>query len=305
MSELAWLAVDWGTTNVRVWAMGATDQVLDARTSADGMARLGGDRDAFARAFQELIAGWSGPRPLPAVVCGMAGGREGWQEAPYAPVGRPLDALADLAVRVEIADRGLDVRILPGVSQDDPPDVMRGEETKLLGLGPVSGLVVMPGTHPKWVRLEQGRLRRFHTAMTGEVFAAIASHTMLRHTLTGDGFDLDAFAAAILDAKAAPERLLTRAFGLRASDVLGHVEPAVARGRLSGWLTGLEIEDCLHRLDADKFVLLVGGRDQTARYRRAFAHYGITAEQHDADALTIRGLVSARSRLFPELPAAG
>lgn len=300
MTNIAWLAADWGTTKLRVWAMDASDQSLDCRTSADGMGRLGGDPMAFERAFGDLTRDWRGERVLPVVVCGMAGAREGWREAPYAPVDTPLHALAGRAVRVPTAEGDLDVRLLPGVRQDAPPDVMRGEETKLVGLGAAAGLIVMPGTHSKWARLEEGRIRRFQTAMTGDVFQAIAANTVLRHSLGGDDGELDlkVFADAVAEARAAPASLLRRCFGLRATDLLTGPEPLRARARLSGWLTGLEVQDALHALDAADAVTLVGSGEQAVRYGRALGVFGIDAEHRDADALTLQGLVAARHHLF-------
>ena len=297
-----WLAVDWGTTHLRVWAM-AAGAVADTRCAAYGMARLDGPA-ASARAFAEITAGWTpARRPAPGVVCGMAGAREGWHPAAYAAHDTELRELPRAAVRVPGTGPDHDVRILPGLRQSAPPDVMRGEETKLMGLvaedARTSGVVVLPGTHTKWVRLERGRVARFHTAMTGEVFAAVAEHTVLRHTLGGDGEpDPGDFAPAVAEALAAPAALLRRAFGLRAEALLNGLAPDLARARLSGWLTGLEVADALDQLRAPERVILVGEPAQVERYATALAVFDVACDRRDGAGLARAGLGLAFDRLF-------
>ncbi len=298
-----WLAVDWGTSRVRVWAM-AGGEVLDAREAPFGMATLAGPA-AFAERFASLAAAWTpARRPAPVVVCGMAGAREGWHPAAYAPHDTILKDLPRAAVRVPDTGPDYDVRILPGLRQATPPDVMRGEETKLLGFvgerPEAAGVVVMPGSHTKWVQLERGRVARFHTAMTGEVFAAIAEHTVLRHTLADGEPDAGDFAAAVAEAREAPAALLRRAFGLRAEALLNGLAPDLAQARLSGWLTGLEVADALGELGRPGRVTLIGESDQRDRYAAALAVFGVTSEPGDAGALARAGLAAAYGRLFTE-----
>jgi 2-dehydro-3-deoxygalactonokinase len=297
-----WLAVDWGTTRVRVWAMAEGDGVLDTRDAAFGMAELAG-ADAFATAFASLADAWTpARRPAPVVVCGMAGAREGWHPAAYAPHDTNLGELPRATVRVPATGPDYDVRILPGLRQGTPPDVMRGEETKLLGLvaerPDITGIVVLPGTHTKWVRLERGRVAGFLTAMTGDVFAAVAEHTVLRHTLADGEPDAADFAAAVAEARAAPAALLRRAFGLRAEALLNGLAPDLARARLSGWLTGLEVMDALAQLEQPKRVTVVGDDAHVERYAAALAVFAVGAERRAVDDLTRAGLALAHRRLF-------
>src|SRR5690606_19488620 len=151
------------------------------------------------------------PAGLPAVVCGMAGARQGWREAAYLDTPAALDRLIERAVKVE--DVAREVRILPGVAQRDAehPDGMGGEGAQLLGLaeqGTRSGLVCMPGTHSKWVALEGSRVERFATVMTGEFFAVLAGHSILKLAV-GDSARVEAsdpvFAQAVREAVAAPQ----------------------------------------------------------------------------------------------------
>src|SRR4029453_12239359 len=128
----------------------------------------------------------------PVLICGMAGARQGWVEAPYLKVPTRLDALHEGAVRVDAqSDIGGDIRILPGIAQAraDQPDVMRGEETQLLGVTEpgFTGLVCIPGTHSKWIRIEAGRIVEFSTYMTGELFSVISQHSILAHAVETAG----------------------------------------------------------------------------------------------------------------------
>ena len=139
---------------------------------------------ALRRCCAIISHGSALPEATPVLICGMAGARQGWVEAPYLKTPTRLDALHEGAVRV---DAGADIRILPGIAQAraDRPDVMRGEETQLLGvLDPgFAGLVCIPGTHSKWIRIEAGEIVEFATYMTGELFSVISQHSILSHAV--------------------------------------------------------------------------------------------------------------------------
>ena len=163
------------------------------------------------------------------VICGMAGARQGWLEAPYLDAPADLAGLIFSAVAPDMPDSQLQPRILPGVCQkaSGAEDVMRGEETQLLGLSALhpgfSGLVIMPGTHSKWALLDGTKIDRFTTAMTGELFEVLKTHSVLRHSLQGD---LDGpersegFAAGLAIGIEHPERLTATLFKVRAGSLL-------------------------------------------------------------------------------------
>ena len=205
-----WLAVDWGTSSLRVWAMSASGQVSGHAAAPLGMGKLA--PDGFEPALKELIAPWSGgaPSPLPVVICGMAGAREGWAEAPYretpcAPLGGGLAAAPS-------SDGGFDAVIVPGLKQADPPDVMRGEETQIAGwlaLQPgFEGALCLPGTHSKWVEINGGEVAGFSTFLTGELFELLSVQSVLRHSVGGDAADGEKFAEGVRDALGAPEAVI-------------------------------------------------------------------------------------------------
>lgn len=190
-AEPRWIAADWGTSNLRVWGIGDDGAVVFSRSSDQGMGRL--SREQYPAALTALVcdAIAAEGEPLDVLICGMAGARQGWLEAPYIETPAALDDIWQQAVTPAMPGSRLFPRILPGVCQrGGHDDVMRGEETQLLGLlasePGFDGVVCMPGTHAKWVSLRGRRIARFATAMTGELFDVLRTHSVLRHSLGGE-----------------------------------------------------------------------------------------------------------------------
>ncbi|MBB2724282.1 UNVERIFIED_ORG: 2-dehydro-3-deoxygalactonokinase [Rhizobium aethiopicum] len=209
MTNPSYVAVDWGTSSFRLWLMARDGSVLAERRSGEGMTSAA--KTGFSTVLSSHLAAIEAPENLPVVVCGMAGARQGWVEAGYIDVPAPLASILTAAVRV--AGESRDIRILPGLAQRQAatPDVMRGEETQLLGaLGGTSvgaQAVCMPGTHSKWVHVTDATVTGFSTFMTGELFDAISKHTILSHAVAGaqeQPADAAAFEAAVSAAFARP-----------------------------------------------------------------------------------------------------
>lgn len=290
-----WIAVDWGTSNLRVWAM-ADDRPLAQARSEDGMARL--ERDGFEPALLALVEAWLTPgRTTDVVACGMVGSRQGWVEAPYASVPcAPPRAFARPAVR----DARIRVHVLPGLRQDEPPDVIRGEETKFAGLLATEpgfdGVGVSPGTHTKWAHLSAGEVVSFASFMTGELFALLSQASVLRHSVGTEGWSDEDFAEAVIESLARPERLAGRLFGLRAAGLLRGVAPERARARLSGLLIGAELAGAKPYW-LGREIVLIGKPALNAAYAAALSLVGVAARALDGDATTLRGLAAAHSAL--------
>jgi 2-dehydro-3-deoxygalactonokinase len=290
----AWIAVDWGTSNLRAWRVGADGAVLDRAGSEAGMGRL--RRDGFEPALLDLAAGWLGERVTPVVACGMVGAREGWVEAAYSSVSCP--PLGAGLVRAPAADARLSVHVVPGVSQARPPDVMRGEETQIAGLMArepgFGGVACLPGTHSKWAHVSAGEIVSFVTFMTGELFELLSTASVLRHSTGGEGWSDDDFAEAVGDALARPERIAAALFGLRAAALLEGLTAERARARLSGMLIGLELAGA-RPYWLGREVALIGGAALTARYAAALAVVGVEAQVRDGTEMTVAGLSAARA----------
>ena len=283
-----WIAVDWGTSNLRVWAMGPDGPMAQVQ-SDDGMGRLA--RDGFEPALLALIGPWLGAGVVPVMACGMVGSRQGWHEAPYRTVPcTPMDTA--FAVTVRTHDPRISLRIAPGLKQTTPADVMRGEETQIAGamaLGAADGVICLPGTHSKWVQISAGEVVSFQTCMTGELFALLSEHSVLRHGMQGDGFDLPGFDTALSDAISRPEKIAARLFSLRAEGLIGNLPAPVARARLSGLLIGIELA-ATRPYWLGQAVTLVGADAISGLYARALAAQGLTARLLPATDCTLAGL---------------
>lgn len=296
-----WIAVDWGTTNLRAWLM-RDGAAVAAVSTQQGMASLG--RDAFEPALIAALADWlSGGSTIKVIACGMVGARQGWREAPYVAVPSP-PLVAARMIRVPVSDARIDVSIVHGLSQAAPPDVMRGEETQLAGLMAAEpgfeGIVCLPGTHSKWVTIRDGRVEGFRTFMTGELFALLAGHSVLRHAVEGAaGEDTAAFDAGVGEAARAPAALAARLFSIRAATLIDGLGPVAARSRLSGLLIGLEIEGMIGDL-AGEMVTIVGTDALSALYERALRLRGGKARRLDGSGLTLRGLAAAHRLVMQE-----
>lgn len=284
-----WIAVDWGTSALRAWAM--RDGAAVAEASSDkGMGAL--DPAGFEPALLDLIEPWLGQGRMTVVACGMVGSRQGWAEARYAAV--PCAPASGSMTVAPTADPRLAVHILPGLKQDNPADVMRGEETQIVGhiaMTGFDGVVCLPGTHTKWAQISAGEVVSFRTFMTGEIFALLSSQSVLRHSVN-HGWDDDAFAQAVADAMSRPEAMAARLFNIRAEGLLHGLASGPARARLSGLLIGAELAAARpYWLGQD--VAIIGAPGLSARYAEALGAQGLTPRIADATATTLAGLTAA------------
>ena len=284
-----WIAVDWGTTHLRAWLMGAGEEVC--LRSDKGMGTLAPEE--FEPALLELV-GEHLTGPTPVIACGMVGARQGWVEAAYARTPCKAPGVAQ-ATRVPTADARLQMHILPGVSQDNPADVMRGEETQIAGFiaehPDFDGVLCLPGTHTKWVRISAEEIVSFQTVMTGELFALLSTGSVLRHSV-GEGWDASAFETAVSDGISRPQAIAAKLFTLRANSLLHDQAPDVARARLSGLLIGLELA-ATKPYWLGQEIALIGAPDLCKTYATALIAQGLTPTTYSGDDMTLAGLTTA------------
>lgn len=297
MSAVDWIAVDWGTSALRAYAM-TGGQVVETRSASKGMGGL--KPDEFEPALLDLIGDWlDGPTEV--LACGMVGARQGWVEAPYHPV--PCRPVGAGAITAPTHDPRLKMRILPGLSQASPPDVMRGEETQIAGFLALNpgwdGVLCLPGTHTKWVHLSAGEVVSFRTVMTGEVFALLSTASVLRHSMGEGAADEAAFDSGVDDIISRPEGLTAQLFAIRAGDLLTGQAPGAARGRLSGLLIGAELA-ATRPYWLGQQVGIVGDGEIARLYARALQNQGVPASLTRGEAATIAGLTAARRALEGE-----
>ncbi|RPE71368.1 2-dehydro-3-deoxygalactonokinase [Pacificibacter maritimus] len=286
-----WLAVDWGTTHLRAWAMGAGKTVIARRDSDRGMSRL--TQDQFAPTLANLIGDlFAQDAPIPTFICGMAGAKQGWAEAPYAAVPCiPNDVKSATAFHT---DR-FQVHILSGVKQNSPADVMRGEETQIAGFlaqePDFDGVICLPGTHSKWAHISAGEIVSFRTFMTGELFALLSQNSVLRHSI-GTDWDQESFVSGLNDTLSRPSDLAAKLFGLRAESLLDDLPPAAARARLSALLIGAELA-AAKPYWLEQNIVIIGASSLAAIYETALISQGVAARSVDAETMTLAGLIAA------------
>lgn len=299
MSPGPFLAVDWGTTNCRAWVVDGDGRPGPRRDFPLGVSRLG-TGEAAAR-FRDTVRPAMGAERLPALLAGMIGSTRGWVEAPY--VGAPVDAAALAARLLHVPGENPPVALVPGVRclrPDGAPDVMRGEETQVLGwleADPArrrgSRLVYHPGTHGKWVRTRDGRIDRFATVMTGELFALLTAHGVLRSEPPPPEAapDWEAFGRGLAQA-AQPGGVTAQLFTARSRVVVGDLPAASQRDYLSGLLVGSDLAAGAALLgpDPDESLALLGEPALCERYARACAQTGRACETFDGDAAFLQGL---------------
>lgn len=286
-----WIAVDWGTTQLRAWAMTNDGQDLAQISAPKGMNAL--TQDMFEDALLDLVGPWLGDGIMPVLACGMVGAKQGWTEAPYAPTPcTPTDA----RVTAPTNSGRLSVEILAGVSQNSPADVMRGEETQIagfMGLNPNwDGVICLPGTHTKWVQVSAGEIVSFQTSMTGELFGLLSDHSVLRHSVDTTEWDDDAFAASLSATLSKPESLMSKLFGIRADGLLHGATQGASRATLSGLLIGAELA-ATRPYWLGQSMAVIGATTLAGHYVGALSKQGAPAIQADVTQMTLAGLKAA------------
>ncbi|NQV99170.1 MAG: 2-dehydro-3-deoxygalactonokinase [Rhodospirillales bacterium] len=282
------IAIDWGTTSFRAYRLSGQGEIIEKRQSASGILAVKDDR--FAEMLVSQIGDWMEAEPDARIVMsGMIGSRQGWREIDYV-TGQPgIGEIAAGMGRVALAD-GRTLWLAPGYSCRNGhglPDVMRGEETQILGA--CAGLrgeqtYCLPGTHSKWVSVADSRLTGFTTFMTGEVFDVMCRHSILGRLMTGAGGNGEEaqawFDDGVQKAKAGIP-LLSGFFGVRARALFAEIPEAYTKDYLSGLLIGHEIRDA--RKDQKGDVTLIGSGHLIGLYGRAIAAFGGVATLANED----------------------
>jgi 2-dehydro-3-deoxygalactonokinase len=293
VNEVLMIAVDWGTSSFRAYRLAPDGAVTERRAAPLGILNVEGGR--FAEALESQVGDWLEADAGPIVMSGMIGSRQGWKEAAYVECPAGGRQIAANLQRV-IWGTGRTAWIAPGVCSRDAggvPDVMRGEETQILGVLdqlPAAAMLCLPGTHSKWVEVSDGHIQSFTTHMTGELFAVLRAHSILGRMMTEAPTDLGWFDAGVRRAEEAGG-LLHHLFGVRARGLFGELPDAAAASHLSGILIGHELLalETGQAPESAAPVYLLGAHALEAAYRRALEHFGRRAVSLDADA-AVRGL---------------
>jgi 2-dehydro-3-deoxygalactonokinase len=282
------IAVDWGTSSLRIYRLDETGAIRARREAPAGIMTVAAD--GFAATLEAQLGDWIDDTPI--VMSGMIGSRQGWREVPYAECPSAAADIARLMQKIEWGN-GRRAWIAPGLSCRDGsgvPDVMRGEETQIIGAAaelPATGAatICLPGTHSKWVRWRDGGIAGFATAMTGEVFAVLRRHSILGRLMAeGDAHDSATFAAGLRRADEAGG-LLHHLFGARTRGLVGEVSESALPSYLSGILIGHEIAALAPQgeRDAAGVIHLIGAAGLVSLYREALAGCGRDSRIIDSD----------------------
>ncbi|WGL18380.1 2-dehydro-3-deoxygalactonokinase [Microbulbifer bruguierae] len=285
------IVVDWGTTNIRAHLVDSDGGIAGSRNAPRGVHNCDGN---FSDVLREYCGDWQIRWPgIPVYLCGMIGSRTGWVEAPY--VGSPA--------RPEALYRGLvpvpgenNVFVVPGVRCITPagsPDVMRGEESQVLGViaqGNIqNALVILPGTHSKWVRVRDGRIYDFATFFTGEMYALLHSHSSIGAVLKQEGHNRASFQRGLTESIGLGG-LLNQVFTARSRTLCEDVTGQSMSAYLSGILIGSEFIHGQQLFAAEGEILLVGDKQLVTLYQQAAAHFGLEQRALDAAYAVVHGV---------------
>ncbi len=287
----ALIAIDWGTTTARAYWLDCAGRSIAQKSAPLGVQQLGAG--GFPGALAALLGGGVADAPL--LACGMIGSRQGWIEAAYCTCPANLATIAAALTPVP----GTRLAIVPGLlchDADGVPDVLRGEETQILGAledtaSPLAAerLIVLPGTHSKWARCGARGIEAFATFMTGELYALLRAHSMLgRLAADGNGHDRAAFARGVRTSLRAGAALSHDLFSARSLALTGALAPEGVADYLSGLLLGAEVAAARGWAQGDGVeegtVTLVGDAALCERYRRALALAGFAVAAGPPDA---------------------
>lgn len=285
-----YIAVDWGTSSFRAALLAPNGDVLDELSTPRGI--LSFRHDEFVPYLRVACERFIAAGGRLCLLSGMIGSKNGLLEVPYCPCPATALAVAEALGWVNTPADDLKIAIVPGV-RNGFDDVMRGEETQVFGAAAVLGLqhavMVLPGTHSKWVKFESragvGAITKFNTFMTGEFYALLAQHSILAKSMPDLG-EKSADKPSALDAAAflqgieraqhnseAGQSLLGNVFSTRVKSLFNQLQPAQAASYLSGLLIGDEL--AAMRLQAGSEVILIGSATLCERYTLAFAHLGV------------------------------
>tara|TARA_R110001599_G_scaffold62921_3_gene175197 strand:+ start:7645 stop:8562 length:918 start_codon:yes stop_codon:yes gene_type:complete len=280
MKTPALIGIDWGTSSFRASLIDAKGGTLESREDPSGILAIQ-NRD-FEGFLKEAIGDWMCCfSDTPIIASGMITSRNGWVETPYVSLPQGINELAAVLVKHRTQD-GRTVHFITGCSQDsngERPDVLRGEETELIGYltlhGIESGTFLLPGTHNKWLRVEDSKISQFVTYMTGEVFSLLGRHSILAFGERTAPFCEDAFLRGLMAVKKRPGSLLSNIFTTRTLLLFGHINKEASADYLSGILIGEEFLSSLRVNGPPHSLTIIGRQDLSLRYQKAAEFFGI------------------------------
>lgn len=312
-----YIAGDWGTSSLRLWLVDSSSGKVEDSLQGEGISRIpAGQAGAI---FMQLAKPWIEKyQPQQALLCGMVGSNIGWINSGYQAC--PMDLLAEALPLVSVTDPKLpallQINIVPGLRcqrDGDVPDVMRGEETQLIGALAITAalcqgpqLVCLPGTHNKWVHLQDGVVSHFMTSLSGELYDLLASHSVLLRGSPGVAtFDSESFAAGVSRSQQGLD-LLHLLFETRSRQIAGHLSPQAAPAFLSGLIIGRDMAGAMQPYGNSPASLpaitVIASSKLGELYCRAGQQLGFICSALDGSNLSQTGLHHIYQRALQQLP---
>ena len=292
-----WIAVDWGTTSFRAYLM-VNNDVLENVETNDGMKFV--QNQHFEETLVRIIEPWLDHKhKIEILASGMVGSKQGWIEAPYQKTPCNLNNIQFISPSVK--DNRFYLKIFSGISQDNTPDVMRGEETQIAGFlydNPnFNGSICLPGTHSKWVKIENGNIINFKTFMTGELFEIISKNSILIHSVTSNKVLKNELGMAVDEIFKNPKIFGNALFQLRADDLINSRGSEIYKSKLSGYLLGLELIGSIEFWEK-KDIVLIGNADLIKLYEYILHNRVNTIKVFLSKNKVLKGLKNFKNKLL-------
>ena len=292
-----WIAIDWGTSFFRAYLI-ENDQVLDSIHTKDGMKFL--EKVSFEKTLIKLIEPWlENNYKIEVLASGMVGSKQGWIEAPYQKTPCNLNRIEFISPTIK--DNRFSLKIFSGISQSNKPDVMRGEETQIAGFmydnPKFNGSICLPGTHSKWVKIENGNIINFKTYMTGELFEIISKNSVLIHSVTSNKIKKNELIMAVDEIFKKPETFGNALFQLRADDLINSRGSEIYKSKLSGYLLGLELLGSFEFWEK-KDIVLIGNADLIELYEYILQSKVNSIKNFLSKDMVLRGLKNFKNKLL-------
>ncbi len=291
-----WIAVDWGTSSFRAYLI-IEDVVSDTIETKDGMKFV--KNNNFENTFINLIEKWLiKDKKIDVLASGMVGARQGWIEAPYQKAPCNLNNINYISP--VLTDNRISLKIFSGISQNDPPDVMRGEETQIAGFltnnKNFKGSICLPGTHSKWIKINKNSLEIFRTFMTGELFEIISKNSVLSHSMISDNLEKAEILNSANKIMNKPELFANALFQLRADDLINSKGAIIYRSRLSGYLLALELIGSLE-FWKNNDIVLIGNVDLIEIYENVLIKKVSSIQKFNSVDMVLKGLQHFKDKL--------
>ncbi|MGB1402813.1 MAG: 2-dehydro-3-deoxygalactonokinase [Porticoccaceae bacterium] len=299
-----YIAGDWGSTHLRLWLVDQATGMVHDHCTGPGISLLTDGSADIAATFFQLTESWRKQFFVQqALLCGVVGSNIGWLTTDY--ISCPISLLNDRLAPKKVPqsnDQTINIQLVPGLKclrENHIPDSMRGEETQLIGalltdpaLSQGEQLVCLPGTHSKWVWLNQGSVGEFITGLSGELFAVLEQHSVLLSQSDVPDYNHcpEHFALGI-ERTESGSNLIQLLFETRSRQLSGQLSASAARAFLSGLIIGSDIRGIMQRSNTQHSeIAFIGKPELCNHYQSACQQLGYNGRIIDGEKLVLAGL---------------